>query len=248
MTTGVWIFLGLVVVALAILKGKGGGASGGSKAAEDSPVMKRFKEKDALVPQLVQECVRAARALPVVDPRTSPLFHDPVYDARSDQFDPPCKDGDFESSAGRCWKTADQIADVFGRYADAEASFKLQLSSPRVGCIVAADDHLDILHCDSSVNEPGLHVMRVSRVAEDRWHVYGYQCGMKQGPSGFAAGNLKIQIATSDADAMDPPLKAVDVARDPTLWTRRTEQVRRRWPQNDNWRYAAKLCTHRQTT
>lgn len=241
MSAGVWIFLGLVAVAIAILlKGK----NGGTKAAPENDVLSRFREQDALAPELVQECVRAAKALPIVDEKTSGLFHDPVYDARTDQFDPPCKENDFQWSTGNCWLTPDTVHEVFEVYADHEASFKLGLSRPRTACVVAADDHLDILLCPSSVNEPGLSVMRLSRVAEDRWHVYRYTCGFGATGMGIVGGNLKI-LLTSGADDMDPPLKAVDVAQDPTLWTRRNDRLRSRWTQNGHWRDAAALCTHK---
>lgn len=240
MSDGVWVFLGLVVLAVVILKARGGG----SKAPRGNDVMDRYKKKDALVPELVQECVRAANALPIVDEKTSGLFHDPVYDARVDQFDPPCKEAGFNLSTGKCWLAPDRIHEVFESYADDEASFRLELSQPRHSCIVAANDHLDVIRCNYSVNEPGVNVMRVSRVAEDRWHVYRFRCGMEQQGMGILGGNMTI-LLTSDSDDTDPPIKAVDVAQDPTRWTRREEKLRGRWKVNGHYRDAARLCTHK---
>ena len=244
MSAGVWVFLGLVVVAIAILKGKSGGAPGAAKAPPENDVLNRYTQKDALAPELVKDCVLAAKALPIVDEKTSALFHDPVYDAKTDQFDPPCKESDFEGSIGRCWLTPDTVHEVFEVYADHEASFKLGLSRPRTACVIATGDHIDILLCPYSVNEPGLSVMRLSRVAEDRWHVYRYSCGQGAGGMAIAAGNMKI-VLTSDSDVMDPPLKAVDVAQDPALWTQRNERLRSKWILSGHWRDAARLCTHK---
>lgn len=241
MSDGVWIFLGLVVLAVVILKVKGGG---GPKAPKEDGVMDRYRKRDALAPELVQECVRAAKALPILDEKTSGLFHDPVYDAKIDQFDPPCKESDFQFGVGRCWEGPDTIHKVFEFYADQEASFRLELSRPRTSCIVTANDHIDVLHCHQSVNEPGVNVMRVSRVAEDRWHVYSFRCGLEQGAMGIAGGNMKT-LLTSDSDLIDPPIKAVDVAQDPTLWTKREENLRSRWRLNGHYRDAVRLCTHK---
>lgn len=55
---------------------------------------------------------------------------------------------------------------------------------------------------------------------------------------------MKI-VLESDSSLVDPPLKAVDVALDPSLWTRRNATVRDRWAQNAAWRDAARLCTHK---
>lgn len=240
MSGGVWILLGLVVLAVVILKARGGG----SKAPRGNDVMDRYKKQDALVPELMQECARAAKALPIVDEKTSGLFHDPVYDARVDQFGPPCMEVDFDWSTGKCWLAPDKIHEAFESYAEDEASFRLDLSWPRTSCIVAANDHLDVIRCNYSVNEPGVNVMRVSRVAEDRWHVHHFTCGMKQGGMGIAGGNVTI-LLTSDSGDTDPPIKAVDVARDPTQWTRREEKLRGRWKANRHYLEAVRLCTHK---
>lgn len=240
MSEGVWIFLGLVVLAVVILKVR----SGGSKASEEDSVENRYKKRDALAPVLLQECVRAAQALPILDEGTIGLLHDPVYDAKVDRFDPPCTEGDFQGTTGKCWRSPDTIHDVFEFYADQEASFRLELSRPRTNSVVAADDHIDVVHCHQSVNEPGVNVTRVCRVAEDRWHVHSFRCGMEQGSLGIAAGDMKILLA-SDSGLIDPPIKAVDVARDPALWTKREETLRGRWKMNGHYRDAARLCTHR---
>lgn len=240
MSDGVWIFLGFVVLAVVILKVKGGG----SKAPAKNDVMDRFKQKDALVPEIVQECVRAAKALPIVDKATSPLFHEPVYDAKSDLFDPPCKENDFQWTTGRCWDGPDTIHKAFEMYADREASDRLGLARPRSSCMIPAGDHIDVIHCDYSVNEPGVSVLRVSRVAEDLWHVYQFTCGRAPGAMGLSGGKAKL-VLTSEDNGIDPPILAVDVAQDPTRWTQREEKLRRRWKLDGNWRDAARLCTHK---
>lgn len=239
MSDGVWIFLGLVALAVAILKHKGG-----AKAPPKNDVLDLYKQADVLAPDIVKECVEAARALPILDEKTHGLFHDPVYDAKVDQFDPPCKDNEFKWTWGKCWLSPDTLPAVFEVYADQEARFRLGLSGPRVHCVVASDDHLDVLLCHGSVNEPGVNVIRVSRVAEDRWHVYSFRCGLEQGPMGLVAGGVKILLST-DSDRMDPPIKALDVAQDPALWTTREETLRDRWKQNGHYRDAARLCEHK---
>lgn len=246
MSTGVWVFLGLVVLAIAIFRSKG--APGAPKAPVETDLGKRFEEKDALAADLAKECASMAMALPIVDLHTSRLFHDPVYDAKNDLFDPPCKEQDFEYSSGRCWTSRESLPEVFRIWADHEAGFKTGLSRPRTGCVVPASDHIDVITCPYSINEPGLFVVRVSRVAEDRWHVHHWTCGLAPGAStmglGIAGGKMKI-VLESDSGLVDPPLKAVDVALDPSLWTRRNETVRDRWAVNAAWREAARLCTHK---
>jgi len=240
MSDGVWVFLGLVVLAAVILKVKGGGP----RAAQNTGVLDTFKQKDFLAPEIVKECVRAAKALPIVDERTSPLFHDPVYDAKSDQFDPPCKENAFQGSSGGCWEGPETIYKSFESYADREASHRLGLSRPRTSCMIPSSDHLDVIHCDNSVKESGVSVIRVSRVAEDRWHVYHFTCGRAPGGMGIAGGNVKIALMSEDL-GIDPPILAVDVAQNPTLWTQREEKLRRRWKMDGHWRDAARLCTHK---
>ena len=127
-----------------------------------------------------------------------------------EEFELPCKEGNFNWSTGKRWLTH-RIHEAFESYANDEASFRLALSRPRTSCIVAANDHLDVIRCNYSVNEPGVNVMRVSRVAEDRWHVYHFTCGIEQGGMGIAGGNVTI-LLTSDSDDTDPPIKAVDVS------------------------------------
>jgi hypothetical protein len=241
MSAGVWIFLGLVVVAFAILKNRG---TGGAKAPEKRSLTELFERKDALVPQIVQECVRAAQELPIVDSATSWLHHDPVYDARTDMFDPPCKDDDFRRSTGDCWLTLDTLPKAFERFAESEAGFRLELSRPRADTLVAAGDHIDVVTCVQSIDEPGVYVRRLSRVSEGRWHEHFFQCGMGNSAMGLVAGNARIVLA-SGSDGVDPPIKAVDVAHDPSLWTRRTDELRRLWPSNADWRDATRLCDHR---
>src|SRR5258706_695085 len=155
-------------------------------------------------------------------------------------FDPPCRDRDFQFASGRCWETRDKLPEVFAIWAGHEASFKLGLSRPRTGAVIPAGEYIDIVNCRYSVNEPGLTVIRVSRVAEDRWHTQVWTCGLAPGAGdlGLAAGNMKIHF-TSDSAQVDPPLLATDVAQDPTLWTKRNEKVRERCLSNADWPDAA---------
>lgn len=237
MSAGVWVILGIIVVAIFIAKN--------SKGEEKNDVLDRFKEADALAPEIVKECVRAAQALPIVDEKTSWLLHDPVYDARTDQFDPPCKEKEFEWATGDCWLTPDSLPKAFEPYAEAEAQDRLKLSRPRHASFIVDNDHLDVVTCYESINEPGVYVRRVSRVGPERWHESFFRCGLKHGEMGLAAGNLKIMFG-SDSEGVDPPIKAVDVAQDPTLWIKRTADLRRRGPSIGTWREAARLCGHKE--
>ena len=222
MSGGVWVFLGLVVFAVVILKAKGGG----SKAPQGNDVMDRYKKKDALVPELMQECVRAAKALPMRSTRrragSSTM---PVYDARVDQFELPCKEGDFNWSTGKRWLAPDRIHEAFESYANDEASFRLALSRPRTSCIVAANDHLDVIRCNYSVNEPGVNVMRVSRVAEDRWHVYHFTCGIEQGGMGHRRRQRDNPAHVRFRRHGPADQGGGRQHRDPTQWTKREEEA-----------------------
>ena len=244
MPTGVWIFLGLVVLGFLISRSMGSGKPAGP--SEKSDLGKKYDQKDILAVELAKEWAAKAMALPIVDQDTSWLFHEPNYDAKVDMFDPPCRDQDFSFESGRCWKTRDKLAEVFAIWADHEAGFQLGLSRPRTGAVIPAGDYIDIVNCLQSVNEPGLRIVRVSRVAEDRWHTQVWTCGLAPGAGdvGLAVGNMRVHFS-SDSSQVDPPLLATDVAQDPSLWTRRNALVRERWKSNGDWRDAAALCEHR---
>ena len=246
MPTGLWIVLALAAIGFMMFRSKGAGAA--RDTPEKSDLWTRWKQRDAMTPDVVKEGVRLAEALPIVDEGTSWLLHEPVYDARTDMFDPPCSAPDFEYSSGRCWTSREALADVFRSWAEFEAAIRLELMRPRTSSVIAASDHIDIVACLDSVNEPGVRVVRLSRVAADRWHTHVWTCGLAPGAGavalGTSDGRMRMEFG-SDSAQTDPPLRAADIAEDPSLWTRRNAQVRERWPTNGDWRDAAQLCTHR---
>ena len=221
------------------------GKATSSASSAEPDLNTRFKNSDAMVPELVKEGVRMAYALPIVDRDSSWLLHDPVYDARTDMFDPPCKESGFQFS-GSCWKSPETLPDTFAMWAERTASFRAGIGRPLVNVIVPAPEHLDIIACLDSVNEPGLRVIRLCRVAEDRWHTNVWSCALAPGANSMvmSAGSMHIELS-SDSSQLDPPLRAQDVAANPSLWTERCARVRERWPRDGNWRDAAALCTHK---
>jgi hypothetical protein len=245
MSIGAWIVLGLAVAIVAFFASR---AFGGSRAGSDeSDLSSRFKAADALALELGRQCVDWAEALPVIDERTSWLLHEPIYDARTDVFDPPCVENGFEYSSGRCWVAGEGLGDVFRRWSGDEAQVRLGLSRPRTTSLIRAADYIDMVWCFYSVNEPGLQALRLCRVDANRWHKHVWQCGM--GPSagtvaiGTDDGKIQIRLA-SDSGELDPPLLARDVAEDPSLWTQWNALVRARRSADPNWREAVAHCKH----
>lgn len=247
MSTGFWIVLVLVALGIVMFRSTRSGPSQRVPAEPDLDT--RFKNRDAMIPEVLKEAVRMAEALPIVDQATSWLLHEPVYDAKTDTFDPPCAAREFGDSAGRCWESIESLSTYFRNWwAEPTASFRTGISRPLTDVIVPARDHLDVISCFHSVNEPGLRVVRVTRVAEDRWHTHVWTCGFAPGANsmvmGTSDGRMRIELASA-AGQVDPPLLARDVANDSSLWVQRNAAVRDRWPKDRNWREAAGLCTHR---
>ncbi len=243
MSTGAWIFLGLIVLVVVIVRSS---RAGRAASPAEPDLNTRFKNADAMKPELVKEGVRMAYALPIVDEGSSWLLHQPIYDARTDMFDPPCKESGFGYSSGNCWVSPESLPDEFQIWADQTASFRAGIGRPLVNVIVPAPEHLDIIACLNSVNEPGLRVIRLCRVAEDRWHSNVWSCALAPGANSIvmSTGRMHIELG-ADSSLIDPPLRAQDVAADPSLWTQRNARVRERWPKDGNWRDAASLCTHK---
>jgi hypothetical protein len=237
MPTFLWILIVIVVVVLATRRS--------SKTPAEPTVSQRFAEVGALEPKLAAEGARMAEALPIVDKATSWLLHEPVLDARHG-FDPPCVASDFESSDGKCWQSRDALPEVFQQWAHDEAMIRLEMTGHRTSVLVPAAEHIDIIRCHYSVNEPGLGVVRICRVAEDKWHTIYFSCGMAPGANAMAlqAGNMRIEVA-DDSAGIDPPLLATAVAENPSLWTERNDEVRRRWRLDGDWRDAVAMCKHR---
>ena len=245
MSIGTWIVLGLAIAVFAFFASR---VSGGSRAGSDeSDISSQFKKADALALELARQCVDLAEELPVIDEQTSWLLHEPIYDARTDVFDPPCVESGFEYSSGRCWIAGEGLAEVFRRWSEDEARFRLGLTRPRTTSLIRAADYIDIVWCFYSVNEPGLETLRLCRVGENRWHRHVWSCGRGPGAGPVAIGtdDGKIQITlASDSGGLDPPLLARDVVEDSSLWTQRNAFVRARWSADPNWREAVTRCKH----
>lgn len=245
MSIGVWIVLGLAVAAFLFFVTR---ASGGSRAGSDElDISSQFEKADALALELARQCVDLAEALPAIDEKSSWLLHEPVYDARTDFFDPPCVETGFEYYSGRCWTDYGGLAEVFSRWSYHEARVRLGLYGVRTTSVIPAADHIDIVFCDGDGNEPGLQLMRLCRVEENRWHIQSRSCGLGPNAGTFGIGTddgrTRIMLA-SDPGGLDPPLRARDVADDPSLWTQWNVLVRARWSANREWREAAANCRH----
>jgi hypothetical protein len=225
---GFWIVLVIAVIVFAIVSSSRAKAKRAEPRRTEPDLWERWKQADALKLELARDGVRMAEELLVVSETSSWLLHEPVYNARTDMFDTPCTERDFELPSGKCWETRAELSNTFHWWADQEAPFRLALSRPRSSVVIQAGEYLDIVKCYQSVNEPGMYVTRVCRTGENRWHTYTWSCG----------------IATH-RDGVDLALLAVDVAENPKLWLDRNATLRERWLRNGDWREAARLCRHK---
>jgi hypothetical protein len=163
--------------------------------------------------------------LPIIDPATSSLMHEPIYDCVGRRFELPCAHASYDRTAG-----ARHLGMPFGMVlrrdlADTLAEFAALPTGSIV--LVRAGEACYLIYSDAPT-APGAMVQRYVRTGRDEYMIWGWRTG-----------------ADRAAGAIDPLLRVAEVLRKPELWAERLDRQTKAWQDNADCRTERNHCPHR---